>query len=75
VFKPENIGEKMSIDDKGIVHAGFTILSNSDTGKIALPVRPPTAGGGKRRWKSSVMKYVYEAVGEVRLYRVTGYFS
>jgi hypothetical protein len=38
----------------------------SDTGKIALPVETLTVGGGKRRWKSSVMKYVYEAVGELR---------
>ncbi|HKK59313.1 MAG TPA: transposase [Salinivirga sp.] len=38
VFKPENIGERMSIDDKAIGHEGFTILSNADTGKIAMMV-------------------------------------
>ncbi|GHV42923.1 hypothetical protein FACS1894180_0560 [Bacteroidia bacterium] len=36
VFKPENIGGKMSIDDKAIAHEGFTVLTNTDTGKIAL---------------------------------------
>jgi transposase len=36
VFKPENIGRSMGIDDKGTGHEGFTILSNSETGKIAL---------------------------------------
>jgi transposase len=36
VFKPENIGERMSIDDKAIGHDGSTILSNNQTGKIAL---------------------------------------
>ena len=36
VLKPENLGEKMSIDDKAVGHDGFTILSNSDTGKIAM---------------------------------------
>jgi transposase len=36
VFKPENIGEQMCIDDKGIGHEGFTIMSNGQTGKMAL---------------------------------------
>jgi transposase len=36
VFKPENIGPKMSIDDKAIGHEGFSILSNGETGKIAM---------------------------------------
>ncbi|GHT22840.1 DDE transposase [Bacteroidia bacterium] len=36
VFKPENIGEQMCIDDKGIAHEGFTILSNHQTGKMAM---------------------------------------
>jgi hypothetical protein len=26
VFKPQNIGERMSIDDKSICHDGYTIL-------------------------------------------------
>lgn len=36
VFKPENIGPKMSIEDKAIGHEGFSILSNGETGKIAM---------------------------------------
>ncbi|MDR0207509.1 MAG: transposase [Bacteroidales bacterium] len=36
VFKPDNIGERMSIDDKSIGHEGYTIMSNTDTGKIAM---------------------------------------
>ena len=43
VFKPENIGENMSIDDKYIGHEGFSILSNNDTGKIALMVESTRA--------------------------------
>ena len=35
----------MSIDDKAIDHEGFTVLSNSDTGKIALLVESTTAEG------------------------------
>jgi hypothetical protein len=31
VFNPENIGEKMCINDKAIGHEGFTILSNGHT--------------------------------------------
>ena len=38
VFKPENFGSKMSIDDKQIGRDGFTILSNTDTGKIAMMI-------------------------------------
>jgi len=38
VFKPDNIGEKMSIDDKAIGHEGYTILSNTQTGKIAMMI-------------------------------------
>ncbi|KAA6300559.1 MAG: hypothetical protein EZS26_003305, partial [Candidatus Ordinivivax streblomastigis] len=33
VFKPENTGDQMSIDDKASGHDGFTILSNTQTGK------------------------------------------
>jgi transposase len=36
VFKPEHIGERMSIDDKAIGHQGYTIMSNTDTGRIAM---------------------------------------
>jgi transposase len=103
VFKPENLGANMSIDDKAIGHEGFTVLSNSDTGKIALLVESTTAEGVESAMekfgsnlqkiknismdmsptyslvfnelvprsiqvadKFHVMKYVYEAVGEVR---------
>jgi transposase len=38
IFKKENLGEKMSIDDKAIGHDVFTILSNHDTGRIAMMV-------------------------------------
>jgi hypothetical protein len=38
VFKPANIGESMGIDDKCIGHEGFTILSNTQTGKIAMMI-------------------------------------
>ena len=103
VFKPENIGANMSIDDKAIGHGGFTILSNRDTGKIALLVETTNGegvesamekfGGSLQKIKNismdmsptyalvfndlapraiqvvdkfHVMKYVYEAVGEIR---------
>jgi transposase len=36
VFKPEHIGERMSIDDKAIGNEGYTLMSNTDTGKIAI---------------------------------------
>ena len=35
----------MSIDDKSIDHQGFTVLSNNDSGKIALLVESTTAEG------------------------------
>jgi transposase len=38
VYKPENIGEQMSIDDKALGHDGFTIMSNTQTGKIAMMI-------------------------------------
>lgn len=38
VYKPQNIGAKMSIDDKAIGHEGFSILSNGETGKIAMMI-------------------------------------
>jgi hypothetical protein len=38
VFKPENIGEYMNIDDKAIGHEGFTILSNTRTGDMAMMI-------------------------------------
>lgn len=36
IFKPENIGTNMAIDDKNIGGEGYTIISNKDTGKIAI---------------------------------------
>jgi len=38
VFKPENVGKMMSIDDKQIGRDGFTILSNTVSGKIAMMI-------------------------------------
>lgn len=38
VFKPQNIGPKMSIDDKSIGHEWFTVFSNGQTGKIAMMI-------------------------------------
>jgi transposase len=38
VLKPENVGQKMCIDDKAIGRDGFTILSNAQTGKIAMMI-------------------------------------
>jgi transposase len=103
IFKPDNLGDKMSIDDKAIGHDGFTILSNHDTGKIALMVESTNAeeveqamelfGGELNKVKNismdmsptyslvvdnlmpratqvidkfHVMKYVYDAVKDVR---------
>jgi transposase len=103
VFKVEHLGANMSIDDKAIGHDGFTILSNHDTGKIAMMVESTRAeeveqamekfGDTLQKIKNismdmsptyalvfndlvpcatqvidkfHVMKYVYEAVGEVR---------
>jgi transposase len=101
--KEENLGGNMSIDDKAIGHDGFTILSNNDTGKIAMMVESTRAeeveqamekfGASLQQIKNismdmsstyalvfndlvpratrvidkfHVMKYVYEAVCEVR---------
>ena len=38
IAKPENVGERMNIDDKQIGKDVFTIMTNRDTGKIALMV-------------------------------------
>jgi len=38
IFKSENIGEKMSIDDKAIGYEGYTVLSNTKTNKIAMMI-------------------------------------
>jgi len=43
IFKPENLGSNMSIDDKAIGHEGFTILSNNDLDKIALLIESTNA--------------------------------
>ena len=104
VFKPENLGEKMSIDDKSIGHEGFTVLSNHQTGKIAMLIESTKSEeveaamelfGSKLKQikhismdmsstyalvcndlipcamriidKFHVMKYVYEAIAEVRI--------
>jgi transposase len=104
IFKKENLGDKMSIDDKAIGHDVFTILSNHDTGKIALMVESTKAVEVEQAMelfgndlhkvrhismdmsptyalvcnnlmpratqvidKFHVMKYVYDAVSEVRI--------
>jgi len=104
VFKEDNIGDNMSIDDKAIGRDGFTVLSNADTGKVALLVETTNAEGvelAMEQFGSSlhkikhismdmsatyalvcnnlipraaqvidkfhVMKYVYDAVGQVRI--------
>ena len=104
IFKEENLGENMSIDDKSIGRDGYTILSNNDTGKIALMIESTIAqeieqamelfGSKLNRIKNismdmsatyalvmnnlapcatqvidkfHVMKYVYDAVSEVRI--------
>jgi transposase len=104
VLKEDNLGDRMSIDDKAIGHSGFTVLSNNDTGKIAMMVESTNAqeveqamelpGDGLNRIKHismdmsptyalvcndlipratqvadkfHVMKYVYDAVSEVRV--------
>jgi transposase len=38
ILKPENIGGQMCIDDKAIGRDGYTILSNTQTGKIAMMI-------------------------------------
>ena len=38
ILKRENVGDKMCIEDKAIGHDGFTILSNAQTGKIAMMI-------------------------------------
>ena len=38
ILKPENICEQMCIDDKAIGHDGYTILSDTRTGKIAMMI-------------------------------------
>ena len=104
VFKEENLGEKMTIDDKFIGNDGFTILSNHQTGKIAMMLESTNTeeveaamelfGNNLKKIKYismdmspvyalvfsdlvpramriidkfHVMKYVYDAVSEVRI--------
>ena len=38
ILKPKNFGENMAIDDKNIGGEGYTIISNKDTGKIAMMI-------------------------------------
>jgi transposase len=104
VFEPKNIGERMSIDDKVICGNTYTIMSNNDTGLIAMLVESVQIEElwqimlffGSHRYKVRsiscdmsptylslchdcfpysqvvvdkfhVMKYVYDAVSDVRL--------
>jgi transposase len=103
VLENKNVGENMSIDDKYIGRDGFTVLSNKDTGKVALLIESTNYEEVARSMtffgddldkiknitmdmsptyalvfsnlisearqiidKFHVMKYVYEAVCEVR---------
>jgi transposase len=43
IFKSENFGTNMAIDDKNIGGNGYTIISNKDTGKIALLIESTKA--------------------------------
>ena len=43
ILKPENIGENMAIDEKQIGEEMHTVLSNRDTGKIAMLARSVNA--------------------------------
>ena len=36
VLKPENFGEQMSVDEKMIDEGFYTVMTNRETGKIAL---------------------------------------
>ncbi|GHT38005.1 hypothetical protein FACS189435_4190 [Bacteroidia bacterium] len=38
VHKPENTGGQMGMGDKALGHDGFTIMGNTQTGKIAMMV-------------------------------------
>ena len=38
ILEPENFGPNMALDDKNISHEGYTILSNKETGKIAMMI-------------------------------------
>lgn len=42
ILKPENVGQKMCIDEKMIGNGFCTILSNSKTGKMAMLVESMT---------------------------------
>jgi transposase len=39
ILKPENFGEDMAIDDKNIAEESYTIISNKNTGKIAMMIQ------------------------------------
>lgn len=44
IFAPENLGANMALDDKNIGGEGYSVLSNKDTGKIALLAMTTKAG-------------------------------
>jgi transposase len=43
IFKPENFGEDIALDDKNVGGDGYTILSNKKTGKIAVMIQTTKA--------------------------------
>jgi transposase len=44
IFKPENFGKDMAVDDKNMGGEGYTIFSNKKTGKVALMAMTTKAG-------------------------------
>ena len=42
VLKPENFGEQMSVDEKMIDEEFYTVMTNRQTGKLALLAETPT---------------------------------
>lgn len=44
IFNTDHLGSNMALDDKNIGGEGYTILSNKDTGKIALMIMTTKAG-------------------------------
>jgi transposase len=62
IAKPENFGSHMTIDEKQIGKKMYTIMTNSDTGKIAFlaqTLKPEDL-------KQAMGNYVSEKVGEVK---------
>lgn len=61
VLKPENLGEQMAVDEKMIDEEFYTVLTNRDTGKIALLAETLTV-----KELSSLMDKMGEAKNRVK---------